>query len=120
MPEFTELVCVLDCRDADRLADFWAAVLGYRRGQFHPPYVSLRDPNGRAAELLLQQVPEAKTGKNRMHVDLRVPAMEPALSETVALGARIVRGPWDDNGWLTTVLADPEDNEFCILVPPST
>lgn len=113
-----EIVCVLDCRDADRLADFWAAILGYDRGPLHLPYVSLRDPAGREPELLLQQVPEPKSGKNRMHLDFRVPSLEPELSRILGLGAHVIRGPWDDNGWLTTVLGDPEGNEFCVLVPP--
>jgi predicted enzyme related to lactoylglutathione lyase len=115
MPGYTELVCVLDCLDGDRLADFWAAVLGFERGEFHPPYVSLR---GTDRELLLQQVPEPKVTKNRMHLDLRVPAMEPELTRIRALGATVLRGPFDDAGWLTTVLADPEGNEFCVLVRP--
>ncbi|HEX3814799.1 MAG TPA: VOC family protein [Mycobacteriales bacterium] len=114
-----ELVCVLDCVDADRLAEFWAAALGYERGGTHLPYISLRDPDRIRPELLLQQVPEPKSGKNRMHLDLRIPAMEPMLTRLLGLGARVLRGPFDDNGWLTTVLADPEGNEFCALVPPN-
>src|SRR5882757_1167124 len=119
-PEIRQLLPVLDCVDADRLADFWAATLGYRRGGFHPPYVSLTDPDDKGPELLLQQVPEPKAGKNRMHLDLRVGDTEPTLARVRTLGARVLRGPFDDNGWLTTVLADPEGNEFCVLVPPST
>ncbi|HVX43950.1 MAG TPA: VOC family protein [Mycobacteriales bacterium] len=119
MDDLIEMACVIDCRDADRLADFWAAVMDYERGPFHPPYVSVRDPNGRGTEILLQQVPEEKIGKNRMHIDLRVRRMEPTLSRVLGLGATRLSGPWDDAGWLTTVLADPEGNEFCVLVPPN-
>lgn len=118
MDDLIEMVCVIDCRDADRLADFWAAVMDYERGGFHPPYVSVRDPSGRGPEILLQQVPEEKAGKNRMHIDLRVRRMEPTLSRLLGLGATRISGPLDDAGWLTTVLADPEGNEFCVLVPP--
>ncbi|WEV29346.1 VOC family protein [Streptomyces sp. 71268] len=113
------LALVLDCSDPDALAPFWAQALGYRVVRANAPYVALGDPHGVGPELLLQRVPEPKRGKNRMHLDLRVPRMEPELARLRALGARAVRGPFDDEGWLTTVLLDPEGNEFCVLeVPP--
>jgi predicted enzyme related to lactoylglutathione lyase len=113
-----ELVFVLDCRDPDALADFWAAALGYERGGFDPPYVALTDPSGYGPRLLLQRVPEPKTAKNRMHPDLRVADMDAELARVTGLGATVVRGPFVDDGWPTTVLADPEGNEFCLIVPP--
>ncbi|WP_129667205.1 VOC family protein [Phytoactinopolyspora endophytica] len=114
------LVWVLDCVDADSLADFWTAALGFTREPFHPPYVSVRDPRGQWPELLLQQVPEAKTVKNRMHLDLRVNAMEPEVDRLTSLGATVLRGPFDDDGFTTTVLTDPEGNEFCVIVEPAS
>jgi hypothetical protein len=48
---------VLDCADTDRLADFWAAALGFERGGFEPPYVGLTRPGASKPEFLLQQVP---------------------------------------------------------------
>ncbi|MQY06188.1 VOC family protein [Actinomadura macrotermitis] len=113
-------VFVLDCADPGRLADFWAAALGYRRGPSEPPYVSLTDPDGEGATLLLQRVPEPKIGKNRMHLDMRVTDMDAELRRVTALGARVLRGPFVDNGWPTTVLADPEGNEFCLIVEPDS
>jgi hypothetical protein len=74
------LLVVLDCVDANALADFWSSVLGFRRGSFHPPYVRLVDPRERWPNLLLQQVPEPKSGKNRMHLDIRLPMFTPKLS----------------------------------------
>jgi predicted enzyme related to lactoylglutathione lyase len=68
--------------------------------------------------MLLQQVPEPKQGKNRMHLDLRVADSETEVARLVALGARILQGPHDDEGHWTTVLADPEGNEFCVIVSP--
>ncbi|MBC3986544.1 VOC family protein [Streptomyces sp. AC536] len=112
------LALVLDCSDPDALAPFWARALGYRVVRGNPPYVVLGDPGGVGPELLLQRVSEPKRGKNRMHMDLRVPRMEPELARLRALGARTVRGPFDDNGWLTTVLQDPQGNEFCVLEVP--
>ncbi|TDD68404.1 VOC family protein [Actinomadura rubrisoli] len=111
-----ELVFVLDCSDPDGLADFWAAALGYERGPYEPPYVRL-DPPGEGPRMLLQRVPEPKVAKNRMHPDLRITDMDAELTRVTALGARVVRGPFVDDGWPTTVLADPEGNEFCLIVP---
>ncbi|WP_242905862.1 VOC family protein [Actinomadura terrae] len=114
-----ELVFVLDCLHPDALAEFWAAALGYERGPYDPPYVRLTDPDGRRPTLLLQGVPEHKATKNRMHPDLRITDMDAELARVTALGARVVRGPFDDDGWTTTVLTDPEDNEFCLIRPPA-
>lgn len=113
-----ELVFVLDCSDPERLADFWSAALGYERGGYAPPYLPLTDPAGRGPRLLLQRVPEPKATKNRMHMDLRIRDMDAELARVTALGATVVRGPFVDDGWPTTVLADPEGNEFCLIVPP--
>ncbi|MFA1547805.1 VOC family protein [Actinomadura chokoriensis] len=113
-----ELVFVLDCGDPDALADFWSAALHYARGEFDPPYVRLTDPSGRRPTLLLQRVPEPKAGKNRMHPDLRITDMEAELARVTALGATVVHATFVDNGWPTTVLADPEGNEFCLIAPP--
>jgi predicted enzyme related to lactoylglutathione lyase len=112
------LVMVLDCADADALADFWAAALGYRRGPFGAPYVRLTDPGGRWPDLLLQQVPERRSGKNRMHLDMQVRDADAEAGRLTALGATILHPAHDDEGFLTTVLADPEGNEFCVIRPP--
>lgn len=112
------LAVVLDCADPAALAAFWSNAVGYRTAGATPPYVALRDPAGRRPDLLFQRVAEPKEGKNRMHLDLRVDAVEPHLTRLLDLGASLLRGPFDDAGWLTTVLADPEGNEFCLIVPP--
>jgi predicted enzyme related to lactoylglutathione lyase len=112
------LVMVLDCADADTLADFWSTALGYRRQRFGFPYVRLTDPAGARPDLLLQQVPEPKAGKNRMHLDLQVLDVEAEADRLVAAGARIVQPAHDDDGFWTIVLQDPQGNEFCVLRPP--
>lgn len=112
------LVFVLDCNDADRLADFWAAALAYQRDPFDPPYVSLNDPAGAGPRFLLQQVPEPKTGKNRMHLDMRILDMDSELARLTGLGAKLLEEPHEDGGSLVAVLADPEGNEFCAIVNP--
>ena len=110
---------VLDCADPDKLADFWAAALGLERSGSGPPYVSLREPGTGRPELLLQQVPEPRQGKNRMHPDLRVTDGAAEVARLAGLGATVLRGPFDDEGHLTTVMADPEGNEFCVIVSPA-
>ena len=65
--------------------------------------------NGDGIELLLQQVPESKATKNRMHLDLRVLDLEPEVSRLVALGARHATGELvQNNGWTWYVLLDPD------------
>jgi predicted enzyme related to lactoylglutathione lyase len=112
------LVVVLDCLDADALADFWAAALGFRRGPYGAPYLRLTDPGKRWPDLLLQQVPEPKSGKNRMHLDLQVADIAAEVDRLTALGARVVQPTHDDEGFLTAVLEDPQGNEFCVVRPP--
>jgi predicted enzyme related to lactoylglutathione lyase len=112
------LVIVLDCADADALAEFWSVALGYRREAFELPYVRLTDPRKRWPDLLLQQVPEPKAGKNRMHLDLQVLDVGAEAERLVAAGARVVEPAHDDDGFLTVILADPQGNEFCVLRPP--
>jgi predicted enzyme related to lactoylglutathione lyase len=108
----------LDCLDPERLAPFWAEALGYRRIPAHDPYVALAPRNGTGPRLLLQRVPEPKTVKNRMHIDLRADHFEHYAERLVALGARHVRPDVvEEEGtasrWI--VLADPEGNEFCVV-----
>ncbi|MEV0840085.1 VOC family protein [Actinocatenispora sera] len=65
-------------------------------------------------------MPEAKVGKNRMHLDLRVADLDAEVDRLVALGARRrTTDPIEEAGWSWHVLTDPEDNEFCVLRPPS-
>jgi catechol 2,3-dioxygenase-like lactoylglutathione lyase family enzyme len=117
----TVLVVVLDCADLDRSASFWCAALGYvgPPAGSPGPYRKLLPADGDGVELLLQQVPEPKTGKNRMHLDLRVPDLEDEVARLVGLGARHTTGiPVEEDGWTWYVLADPDGNEFCVLRPP--
>jgi catechol 2,3-dioxygenase-like lactoylglutathione lyase family enzyme len=115
------LVAVLDCADLDRSAAFWCGALGYvgPPAGTPGPYRQLLPADGDGLELLLQQVPEAKTGKNRLHLDLRVPDLAEEVDRLLALGARHTSGvPVEEDGWTWYVLADPDGNEFCVLRPP--
>lgn len=67
-------------------------------------------------DLLFLRVPEDKTVKNRLHLDLRPDDQEVEIRRLVGLGARQVSvGQAPDSSWI--VLADPDDNEFCVLKP---
>ena len=110
---------VIDSIDPVRLADFWQAVLGWRRTEETPDEVALEPPagspeDGVVADLLFLRVPEPKSGKNRLHLDLRPQDQAVEVARLEALGARRVDvGQGPDVSWV--VLADPEGNEFCVL-----
>ena len=110
---FTEL-CV-DCRDAQRIAEFWCAVLDWRITDTEPGLVEISgDEPG--PTILFAEVPETKTVKNRLHIDVNPRDREQAaeVERILGLGARRVDvGQGEDVSWV--VLADPEDNEFCVL-----
>ena len=70
-------------------------------------------PNAPFESMVFVDVPEAKQSKNRIHIDVTAPNVDPILAH----GATLLR-PTDDNiDW--HVLADPEGNEFCVFVQPS-
>ncbi len=88
-------------------------------GAWVRPYHVLLPADGDGVELLLQQVPEPKVNKNRMHLDLRVLDLEAEVSRLIALGAcYATEKPLQNNGWVWYVLLDPDGNEFCVLRPP--
>ncbi len=117
-----ELAVVIDCASLDRAAEFWAAALGYvRHGDASGRYLSLLPADGGGVEILLQQVPEGKAGKTRVHLDLRTRDLEPELDRLIRLGAHVLTGqPLVEHGWRWHVLADPDGNEFCALQPPDS
>ena len=114
------LVVVIDCGDLDRSARFWTSVLGYtREGPSGQTYLTLLPATGQGTEILLQRVPEAKNGKNRLHLDLRTADLGAEVGRVLALGAvQLTSTPVTEGGWRWHVLADPDGNEFCILQPP--
>ena len=109
------LELVLDCADAQRLAQFWTAALGYRRLGSAGSYVALVPLEGDPPKLILQQVAEPKTAKNRMHLDMLAPDIEAEAQRLVELGAERLRvEPVVEHGTRWIVMADPEGNEFCV------
>ncbi len=137
----TTVQVTFDCGEPHALARFWAAALGYQK-ENHTAFVqsllqsgavssddtievdggtqfrvaaACRDPAGAGPRLYFQQVPEGKTAKNRVHLDLHVGAAGQAdeVARLEALGARRL---WfsDDRGGPCWTMADVEGNEFCV------
>ena len=127
------LQITFDAEDAPALARFWALVLGYVE---QPPpdgfdtweafadandipedqrdgFGAVVDPEGKGPRILFIKVPEGKTAKNRVHLDVGVPDPEAHIEKLVAAGA--TRGESHEmTGVSWTVMADPEGNEFCV------
>lgn len=109
---------VLDALAPHRLAEFWAVALGWCVGPVTSGEATMRAPW--APEqlpwgLLLQEVRELKSGKNRLHLDLAsesVEAQRITVERLVGLGARPVDIGQGDVPWV--VLTDPEGNELCV------
>lgn len=117
-----------DAADPQRLAAFWALALGYvpEPGYDFEDGASLVDPDGRLPAISFLRVPEGKTAKNRIHIDIRVAAEQPVepgvraewirakVAELVGAGATTVREEWygEELGHIT--MLDPESNEFCV------
>jgi predicted enzyme related to lactoylglutathione lyase len=110
------LYITIDARDAERIADFWAAVLDTEREEELDDgrFLVLRGRDDLPA-LCVQRVPEPKQGKVRIHLDLGAPDLAEATTRIQALG-----GSWDGEDrildgveWRT--FADPEGHEFDIL-----
>jgi len=101
-------VC-LDATDVGAVAGFWAQVLGRVVELDHDGDARLRPAADGGPDLCVLGVPEPKTVKDRMHLDVTLePGQE--VTDLLALGAIVVTAPHDKPWW---VLADPEGNEFC-------
>jgi predicted enzyme related to lactoylglutathione lyase len=98
---------VIDTIDPERLVAFWCALLGVERaGEFGPEYVLLTNGDGTVPPIAFQRVPEGKTGKNRVHLDITVEDVEEATRRVEELGGSRLGGlrRWTgiDGRWLRT------------------
>jgi catechol 2,3-dioxygenase-like lactoylglutathione lyase family enzyme len=122
MPSSWEQI-VVDAEDPARLARWWAEALGYVLVHEAPDEVEIRRDRDQFPGLLFTTVPDAKGGKNRLHLDLRPNDQESEVERLVDMGARPVDFGQHDVSWPSgrvsgrggVVLADPEGNEFCVL-----
>lgn len=129
-----------DCADAAKLAQFWKLALGYVDEPPPPPFTTreewlesldladddeggaawLCDPDGAGPRLSLLEVPEPKTAKNRLHIDIRVADRSSPEAKWAAVTAEVVRleaaglRRWCRVGQHHVLMADPEGNEFCV------
>lgn len=107
---------VVDARDPAALARFWCAALGWAVAEEYGEGIRIAPPDGAPPALDFLLVPEVKTSKNRLHLDLRAVDSDQAaeVARLELLGARradVGQGP--AAAWV--VLQDPEGNEFCVL-----
>ena len=115
-----QCVCV-DAHQPATLARWWAELLGWRLTyeEDDDDQAVIEPPEGSplidvSPDLVFLKVPDDKSVKNRLHLDLRPDDQAAEVARAEALGARRVSiGQSDDVSWV--VLADPEGNEFCIL-----
>ncbi|SDT53081.1 VOC family protein [Actinoplanes derwentensis] len=126
MTTIRQLQITFDCENPERVGRFWCEVLGYQ-----PPdgetdgWFACTDPTGVGPRLFFQTVPEGKTVKNRVHLDVRVglglvgaerlAVLEAEGARLEALGAKRL---WlqiaDEENESCLTMADVEGNEFCL------
>jgi len=105
---------VVDAIDPPRLAQWWASVLDYRLLYESSDEATIGPDEDSRPTITFIHVLDAKSGKNRLHLDLSPDDRDGEVERLVNMGARRVDvGQPDDAAW--TVLADPEGNEFCVL-----
>ncbi len=105
---------VIDAHDPAALGRFWAAVLDYQVVYEAPDEMVIAKDEHTYPGLVFVPVPEGKTIKNRLHIDLNPDDRDAEVDRIIGLGAtRADVGQGDEVSWV--VLADPEGNEFCVL-----
>ena len=106
-------VCI-DTNDVGRATAFWSGMTGYKVEAAADEDATLAAPDGHGPGLFLQRVPEARSGKNRLHLDLATSDVPAEVNRAIELGATEVKSFLDAAGSGWVVLADPDGNQFCI------
>jgi len=112
---------VVDTHDLPGLARFWTQALGWKILSERDREIVIGPDESAPVGMCFMPVPDAKTVKNRVHLDLTTSAedRDEEIERLLALGARRVDvGQTGAESW--TVLADPEGNEFCVVRPKLT
>ncbi|MFD9050171.1 VOC family protein [Streptomyces zaomyceticus] len=127
-----EFQVTYDCADPRAQAEFWAQALGYHltprpEGSDGQPadWAAITDPDGKGPRMYFQRIPEGKTVKNRLHLDVRaapgqtgderMATLELEATRLGALGAkRQYRLESDGVNEGLIMMTDPEGNEFCL------
>ena len=108
---------MIDCHDPNALAAFWGELTGTEPEFVYPKYVFMTKLPGNHVRLAFQKVPESKSVKNRVHLDLGYKDPEAFIEKVVELGGAVAETHQMSEGSAWTVLMDPEGNEFCITTP---
>ena len=104
---------VVDCADPHKVADFWAAVLDYKVIYGAPDEVVIAKDEHTYPGLVFGIVPEGKSVKNRLHIDLNPDDQAAEVTRLEALGATRADIGQGEVSWV--VMQDIEGNEFCVL-----
>ena len=112
---------VIDGADTMALARFWAAMFDTEVASIanegepnEAHYVDVAATDGTPL-LRFQRVPEAKRLKNRLHLDIEVEALDPAIARVEALGGSVIQPLRTEYGYDFAIMGDPEGNEFCLI-----
>ncbi len=104
----------VDAIEPAAMAAWWSEVLDWTMvASDDPDEFEVRPDADSAPGLLFVRVPEAKSQKNRLHIDLRPTDQEAEVTRLLGLGATQTSVGEGEVSW--TVMADPEGNEFCVL-----
>ncbi len=115
---FTFHGLAMDAGDVETLVRFWCAAAGYVVTREAYPYVAVLGVDDQAPSslprIIILQVPEGKTAKNRLHMEFSVSDLDAETERLVGLGATLVaKRQFYETHW--HVLQDPEGNEFCLV-----
>ena len=105
---------VVDANDPAALGRWWADVLGWVIVNDAADEFEIRPSHDQTPGLLFVPVPESKSVKNRLHLDFRPADQASEVERFLRAGARRADIGQGSTSWV--VLADPEGNEFCVLV----
>ncbi|MEU3648901.1 VOC family protein [Lentzea sp. NPDC034063] len=126
MGSIKQIQVTFDCTEPQRVAQFWSVVLGYdAQPETDGSWSACNDPSGVGPRLFFQRVPEGKTVKNRVHLDVRagtgmvgrdrLAALQAERRRLEAIGAVCVRVmEADEENESCIVMQDVEGNEFCL------
>ena len=104
----------IDVSDLGRAEEFYSALLGVKRYAAWDQYIAFEPlPNGMI--VYLQQVPEKKSSKTRVHFDLTVSDIKATVPRVEAIGGRLLVEEYGEPTDGLAVFADPDGNEFCLM-----
>ncbi|MCY4475273.1 MAG: VOC family protein [Chloroflexi bacterium] len=117
MPDFGFWGLAIDANDVKSLAEFWRDTANYEIVDTNFPWVAVLTSDEPAQpRIIILQVPENKTAKNRVHLEFNTDDLKSEADRIVALGATLVaEREFGDTRWI--VMQDPEGNEFCLVDP---